>query len=57
MTESTYSTEEIIIERDLNKLYGMAIARSKNKAILAEAKIAFDEVIALLYRQWNEKEK
>ena len=55
MTESTYTTEEVIIEREINKLYGMAIARSKNKAVLAEAKITFEWVITLLYRQWKEQ--
>jgi hypothetical protein len=54
MTESTYTTEEVIIERELNKLYGMAIARAKNKAFLEEAKSSFDSLKAHLYRQWRE---
>jgi len=54
MTESTYTTEQVIIEREVNKLYGMAIARSKNKAILLEAKNTFDNVIVMLYSEWRE---
>jgi hypothetical protein len=57
MTESTYSMEEVLIERDLNKLYGMAIARSRNKTVLEEARTTFNEVLHLLYRQWNDCDK
>jgi hypothetical protein len=55
MTVSTYTTEEVIIEREVNKLYGMAVARSRNKAIKEEADKSFNTVIALLYRQWRQE--
>jgi hypothetical protein len=54
MTQSTYTTDEVGIERAVYKLYGMAIARITNKAVLAEVKLTADTVMALLYRQWNE---
>jgi hypothetical protein len=48
-----YKPEEVIIERTVNRLYGMAIARARNKAMLDEAKTAFDLIIQMLYAQWN----
>jgi hypothetical protein len=53
MTASTYTTEEVIIERELNKLYGIAIGRSQNKAVKEEADKSFTMVIALLWKQWR----
>jgi hypothetical protein len=53
MGKSTYNTEEVILEREVNKLYGMAIARLRNTAVKEEADRSFSLVISLLYRQWN----
>jgi hypothetical protein len=57
MTKSTYTGEEVIIERELNKLYGMAIARARNKAVLEEVKSSYGTIIRFLYAQWRESQK
>ena len=51
-TRANYTTNELIFERDLNFLYGMALAASSgNEKIRERVKSAFDFCIYYMYKQ------
>ena len=56
INQSTYTTEQVIVERLIGELYGMAKGKSTNKTQLATIEKTHTDLLFRVWHTWNECE-
>lgn len=56
INQSTYTTEQIIVERLICELYGMAKGKSTNKTQLATIEETHSDLMNTVWHTWNDCE-
>lgn len=57
MNQSTYTTEQVRVEKLIGELYGMAQGKVTNKTQLAVVDRAHSDLLQLTWHIWNDDEE